>query len=425
MEFSAGTAGTTSLPLKETDDGMVYPDASVSEVHRNSKRVVRNQVRVGIEAEKRGFDRVQFPERHFEVTGLQHSPNPIVSLAYTAAETDDIRLMQMANILPWHDPVRLAEQIGMLDNLSGGRVDVGIGRGYIPKEAEVLGQYWGGGTMNQEMNRVTFEEKYEILTQAWTEDVFSYHGQFHDVPPKHVEYDYDLDEAYLSADVTDHGVDDVIDREEGVPTLRTLSVFPQPQQEPHPPIWQAVMSDRSIEWAAKRGLNGYAINIDELDEMIDLYHETAEEAGWPDRQSERSGEAFKRGWDERRQRGIVPRVFVFNTDAADEETYERWKRGQLMVLAHRTSLGAIDPGVDVANDDRDDLVDVGPVVHGDSEEIIDRMCSIKERCGYDDFIVDVTFDSAGLTLEDELEQMRVFSEKVMPYLDEQFPSPET
>jgi alkanesulfonate monooxygenase SsuD/methylene tetrahydromethanopterin reductase-like flavin-dependent oxidoreductase (luciferase family) len=59
----------------------------------------------------------------------------------------------MANILPWHDPIRLAEQVALLDIISDGWTEVGIGRGYQPREAAILGQYWSGTMQDEEKNR--------------------------------------------------------------------------------------------------------------------------------------------------------------------------------------------------------------------------------------------------------------------------------
>jgi alkanesulfonate monooxygenase SsuD/methylene tetrahydromethanopterin reductase-like flavin-dependent oxidoreductase (luciferase family) len=78
-------------------------------------------------------------EHHFQPEGPEFSPNPLLVEAAVAAQTKRIRLGQHANITTWWEPVRLAEQAAMLDVLSGGRLEFGIGRGYQPREAEVFG----------------------------------------------------------------------------------------------------------------------------------------------------------------------------------------------------------------------------------------------------------------------------------------------
>jgi len=106
-----------------------------------------NQVRQGILAEKLGFQSFWLTEHHFQPEGAEMSPNPLMVQMSVAAHTKRIRLGQAANIIVWHHPVRLAEQIALLDVISGGRVECGIGRGYQPRENETLGRPYGSTMM--------------------------------------------------------------------------------------------------------------------------------------------------------------------------------------------------------------------------------------------------------------------------------------
>ena len=90
---------------------------------------LREQV---ILAEELGFESVWLGEHHFRPYGLGDMPNPIVVGADLAARTTRIRIGQMSNIAPWWHPIRLAEDLAILDNLSQGRVDVALGRGIDP-----------------------------------------------------------------------------------------------------------------------------------------------------------------------------------------------------------------------------------------------------------------------------------------------------
>jgi alkanesulfonate monooxygenase SsuD/methylene tetrahydromethanopterin reductase-like flavin-dependent oxidoreductase (luciferase family) len=90
-----------------------------------------------------------------------------------AAHTKHIRLGQAANIIVWHHPVRLAEQIATLDVISGGRAEYGIGRGYQPRENETLGGSYGSTIQDQERNRKAFEETIAVMKKCWTEPSFS------------------------------------------------------------------------------------------------------------------------------------------------------------------------------------------------------------------------------------------------------------
>jgi len=101
--------------------------------------------------EELGFDSIWLTEHHFIEYGLA------------------------AAILPFHDPVRLAEELAMVDVLSGGRLDVGVGRGNRPVEFE-------GYRVPQIENRERFDEALEILVRAWTRERFSYEGRHHTIP---------------------------------------------------------------------------------------------------------------------------------------------------------------------------------------------------------------------------------------------------
>src|SRR5207237_3300695 len=117
--------------------------------------------------------------------GAEMSPNPLMVQMSVAAHTKRIRLGQAANIIVWHHPVRLAEQVALLDVISGGRVECGIGRGYQPRENETLGRPYGSTIQDQERNRKAFEESIAIMKKCWTEPSFSHHGEVFPVPPTH------------------------------------------------------------------------------------------------------------------------------------------------------------------------------------------------------------------------------------------------
>jgi alkanesulfonate monooxygenase SsuD/methylene tetrahydromethanopterin reductase-like flavin-dependent oxidoreductase (luciferase family) len=149
-----------------------------------------------------GYDGVGFNEHHCSPYGLMNSPNLMAASA--AQRTKNLKLLIYGNLLPVHEPLRLAEELAMVDCLSKGRLISGFARG-IPREYQVhnvpLGQ-----------SRGRFEEAYDIILKAWSEEVFSYQGNFwsyHDV-----------------------------------------AMWPRPVQQPHPPIWMPVVgSKESIEFA--------------------------------------------------------------------------------------------------------------------------------------------------------------------------------
>ena len=151
-----------------------------------------------------GYDGVGFNEHHTSPYGLMNSPNLMAAAA--AQRTRRLKLLIYGNLLPLHDPLRLAEELAMLDCLSGGRIVSGFARG-IPREHNVY-------RVPLRDSRARFEEAWEIVRRAWTEESFSYTGRF---------WSYE-----------------------------NVAIWPRPVQQPHPPVWVPVTgSKETIEWAGR------------------------------------------------------------------------------------------------------------------------------------------------------------------------------
>ena len=110
-----------------------------------------------------GFDGVGFNEHHTSPYGLMNSPN--IMAAAAAQRTRRLKLLIYGNLLPIHNPLRLAEELAMLDCISGGRIISGFARG-IPREYVAY-------NVSLEESRARFEEAWEIIKRAWTEEVFT------------------------------------------------------------------------------------------------------------------------------------------------------------------------------------------------------------------------------------------------------------
>jgi alkanesulfonate monooxygenase SsuD/methylene tetrahydromethanopterin reductase-like flavin-dependent oxidoreductase (luciferase family) len=159
------------------------------------------------ELDRLGYDGVGFNEHHCSPYGLMNSPNLMASAA--AQRTKKLKLLIYGNLLPLHEPLRLAEELAMLDCLSEGRIISGFARG-IPREYQVH-------NVPLSESRERFEEAYEIVTRAWTEDVFSYSGKFW--------------------------------------SYKDVALWPRPVQKPHPPIMIPVVgSQESIEFAGRHNI---------------------------------------------------------------------------------------------------------------------------------------------------------------------------
>src|SRR5207247_6143827 len=139
--------------------------------------VVRHEIEQMVWTEELGFDSIWLTEHHFIEYGLSVSPAILATAA--AMRTQRIRIGLAAAILPFHDPIRLAEELAMADILSGGRLDVGVGRGNRPVEFE-------GYRIPQIESRERFEEALGILIRAWTLERFAHEGRPYTIPEARV-----------------------------------------------------------------------------------------------------------------------------------------------------------------------------------------------------------------------------------------------
>src|SRR5213594_2946657 len=135
--------------------------------------VVRREIEQMVWTEELGFDSIWLTEHHFIDYGL--SVSPAVLAAAAAMRTRRVRIGLAAAILPFHDPVRLAEELAIVDILSEGRLDVGVGRGNRPVEFE-------GYRVPQIENRERFEECLAIMLKAWTLERFAFDGRHFSIP---------------------------------------------------------------------------------------------------------------------------------------------------------------------------------------------------------------------------------------------------
>jgi natural product biosynthesis luciferase-like monooxygenase protein len=226
-------------------------------------------LRLAERADQLGFNSVKTVEHYFFEYG-GHSPNPVVFLSAIAARTRRIRPITGAVIPAFNNPVKLAAELAVLDNISGGRLDAGFGRAFIPKEFEVFG-------VSMEESRARFEEGIDIVTKLWTEERVSYEGKFH--------------------------------------TFQDVRLMPRPVQTPHPPIWvAAVASMESFVWAGQHGYNlmivPYAGDMRKVQGMVRAYRDAWRDAGHPPgtEQVQTSLHCYVAETDAEAVQGVKPRV---------------------------------------------------------------------------------------------------------------------
>ncbi|MFL5843532.1 MAG: LLM class flavin-dependent oxidoreductase [Solirubrobacteraceae bacterium] len=429
IEIGIFTTGCSDMPFKTSANGIRVPDATLEEINESAQRVTNGQIRQAVLADRLGYDYFWMSEHHFCLEGSELSPNPLQSLTAIAALTKRIRLGTAANILTWHHPLRLAEQIALLDTISGGRVEAGFGRGYQPRETETWGATYGSSHADQERNRQFFDEAFELVKTAWTEKAFDFHGDFFNVPPKYLKFGHPVTAEYFASNDTGYELTDIMSHEDGsAPTisatgfdedayLRKLCSLPRPVQKPYPPMWQLMVSPRSVENAAKQGLNGYfnLVQPEMLKQQIDEYMRLCEKAGWPDMLDR--GE-FKPGWDAEKHRGLVTGRWLHCTEGGVGNA-EKFREGIRRVWNWYDPYGF---GVLVNGDQSiptkpEDLEEKGLSLVGGKDQIIEGIMNIKNEVYPDsDFYFNCQFEGSGLTTEENEEQIQFFAEEIAPVL---------
>ncbi len=133
----------------------------------------REMIELAINAEQLGYDSAWVAEHHFADYGL--CPAPPVLLAAIAQRTERIKIGPAVCVLPFHDPVKVAEEYAVLDVISGGRLDFGVGRGYLAHE-------YTGHSVDREESQARFDEALEVIELAWSGKLFTYSGRFYRYP---------------------------------------------------------------------------------------------------------------------------------------------------------------------------------------------------------------------------------------------------
>ena len=196
----------------------------------------REFVEYNVEAEALGFYSSYLVEHHF--TGFGQVSATLNLLTWVGARTSTLRLGTAVIVLPWHNPVLLAEQCATIDLLSGGRLDLGIGPGYRHNE-------FAGFGIPMEEAEERFDESIEVMVKAWTSDArWSHRGKYWQF-------------------------DDVV-------------VEPPTHQKPHPPLWMGAGRPASIKRVAERGWNlllDQFAPFDQIGERIALFKSEVEARG--------------------------------------------------------------------------------------------------------------------------------------------------
>ena len=207
------------------------------------------------------FDVFWMPEHHFSVWGRELLPNPLMAAVDVAARTRRIRIGLAAAIVTFWHPLRAAEDIALLDQLTGGRIEVGFGRGNYGLEASNLNPE--ANPNDQAKSKIVFDEAVSVIKAALTQERFSFKGEIYQFPAP----GFRADRA--------HTVNDPAYVDAATGELVKLSIYPRARQNPLP-MWEVVNSLDSIRHAASQdlGIIMWRPPVAALRERLRVYRDT-------------------------------------------------------------------------------------------------------------------------------------------------------
>jgi alkanesulfonate monooxygenase SsuD/methylene tetrahydromethanopterin reductase-like flavin-dependent oxidoreductase (luciferase family) len=339
-------------------------------------------------ADELGFETMWLGEHHFGPYGTGNIPNPILVGADLAAHTRRMRLGQLANIAVWWHPIRLAEDIAVLDHLTKGRIDVGFGRGIWPYEGPQF--HPNADPRKVEENQILFRETVEIVIKAMTQEFFSHEGPNYRFPAPGTTFSH----PRFPTNPTWQDGDRVV----------KLNVTPKPYQKPHPPLWMTVSTDQSVRTAAELGLTACYWQPPplRLRERFRLY---------ADIRSRREGRPFRLGENQ----AVMRHVCVASTS---QEARQIAERGVMFSFTYNDPFRGLqvfmNPGEQVRPDmkiDWDFLASRNLLV-GSPAEVADKIHELQEVCGLEYLVIN--HGHGWLTHDQAVRNLELFAAKVMP-----------
>ena len=345
--------------------------------------------------DENNWDSIWFSEHHFSHEGMEICPNPLMMSADIAARTKNLRIGQAASVITFWNPIRVAEDIALLDQLSNGRVEAGIARGIYGREA--LNMNPDADMKDQGKNFRLFEETLSIMKKAWTEKHFNHSGEFYTYPSPNFEWSHDMSPPSSNFMNTKTKI------------LEKISIVPQTVQKPHPPLWQMVDSPSSIEWAAKNGINTmmWIPTVKSLKNRFKIYQEAKSQA---EKRHVEMGEGI----------ALVRDMFIADTmEEAKEKAGEAMLR-YMRWVCHWRGLGThMDPGeelpitkgkLDLLNYD---FLHKRNMLFGTVDYVIEKIEELKSELNLQNLQVWSNFP--GVKHDDCMKSIKLFTEKVMPH----------
>ena len=326
---------------------------------RSSQEIYGRALEQAQAAESLGYRNVWLAEHHFSTYG--YVSRPLQLATHIAAKTTKLRVGTAVVVVPLHHPLVIAEEIATLDIVSGGRLDIGLGRGYQRYEFERFGLQLDSGGQR-------WEESIDILVKSFEGRPFSYDGKLFKIPE--------------------------------------TSLFPQPLQKPHPPIWITAQSQYALEAAVRRGFNvltgGFGVPMERLAEF---------------------GQHVKRMNAEMKPAqqplvGVQRAVYVTKDPADAREAAEQARWNMRVTLSLRNNYERVEHGNAIpvpgkTEPDIDELLDRYLVI-GTPDTVIRQIKRVRELVGISHF--NCSFWFGDLEQARVLRSMELFAREVMPAL---------
>jgi len=324
-------------------------------------------LRVSERADALGYSSIKTVEHYFNDYGGS-CPNPIVLLSAIAARTRRVRLVTGAVIPAFNHPIKLAGELAMLDNISGGRLDVGVGRAFVPAEYAAYG-------VDMAESRARFDEGTDAMLRLWTEDRVTYEGRF-----------WHFENVHLA---------------------------PRPYQSPHPPIWvAAVSSEESFVNAAKRGYNimivPFAGGFERCSKMVKVFRQVWNEYGHAPgtEQVQMSFHAYVAESRAEAVKGYLPAMRTY-LDVFSESF------GTADPLAQSGQYPGYDKMVEVLRTQRpEDYLENGYAFVGTPDDVVAQIRQVRDLFGEHEPSLQVTF--GGLSDAEALRTVDLMASYVMP-----------
>ena len=362
--------------------------------HKPYNQLLDEAREISIFCDENNWDSIWFTEHHFNHEGMESCTNPLMMGTDVAARTKKIKIGQACNVITFHNPIRLAEDIAFLDQLSEGRVEVGIGRGVYGREAINMNKE--ADLKDQAKNFRLFDETLSIMKKAWTEKFFNHQGEFYTYPAPNFKWQHDMSppsEEFLDMNTSE---------------IKKISIVPKPFQKPHPAIWQVVDSPSSIEWAAANGINTimWIPTVKALKKRFQLYQEAKSKA---ENREVPLGEGIC----------LVRDMFIADTMEEAEKlagehivNYMRW-------VCHWRGLGNhMDPGETLPETDHKldllnyDFLHKRNLLFGTPEYVVNKINELKSELNLQNLQVWSNFP--GIEHEACMRSVKLFTDEVMP-----------